>query len=148
MRVVLQRVRNASVTVGGREVAQIGQGLLALAGFSATDLTGEPGFERMAKRILGLRIFDDANGRLNLSLDEINGGLLLVSQVTLTASLTKGSRPSFHTAAPVEAARILFETFAQTVNRLFPRVQTGRFQAHMVVALENDGPVTFVLDDP
>jgi D-tyrosyl-tRNA(Tyr) deacylase len=101
----------------------------------------------MAKRLVSLRVFDDGEGRLNRSVQDVQGELLLVPQITLSASLSKGTRPSFHTAAPPEAARELFERFVLAVRTVYPRVSTGLFQAHMVVRLENDGPVTFVLTD-
>ena len=144
MRIVIQRVRKATVSVDGREIAQIGHGLLALVGFSAEE--PPDGFARMAQRIVKLRIFDDEQGRLNRSLQETNGELLLVPQITLTASLAKGTRPSFHTAAAPEAARSLFEQFVQAATSHYPQTRSGVFQAHMVVSLENDGPVTFVID--
>ena len=151
MKVVVQRVRRASVTVDGsgetsREVASIGQGLVALVGFAAQE--GLEGSARMAQRLLHLRIFDDEAGRLNRSLEDVQGELLLIPQVTLTTSLQKGTRPSFHTAAGPEAAQPLFEALVAAVRTRYPRVQAGVFQAHMVVRLENDGPVTFVLEEP
>ena len=146
MRIVLQRVRSASVSVDGREVARIGQGLLALVGFSAQETA--PPLARMAERLVSLRLFDDGTGRLNRSLKDIHGELLLVPQVTLTASVAKGTRPSFHTAAPAELARLLFARFVTDVQRIHPQVRMGQFQSHMVVALENDGPVTIILEEP
>jgi len=145
MRVVIQRVRSASVSVDGREVARIGQGAVALVGFSADEAVAQQAAHRMAQRLLSLRLFDDASGRLNRSLTDVGGELLLIPQVTLTASLEKGTRPSFHTAAPPERAKPLFETLAASARGLYSKVATGAFQAHMVVALEHDGPVTFVL---
>ena len=146
MRVVVQRVRSASVTVDGREVARIGPGLLALVGFSAQEPVAEQ-LPRMAQRLIKLRIFDDMEGRLNCSLQDIQGDLLLIPQITLTASLERGARPSFHTAAPPTAAKDLFDRFVVEARFVFPRVLAGPFQAHMIVNLENDGPVTFVLTD-
>ena len=145
MRIVIQRVRRASVEVDGREVASIGAGLLALVGFAAGERP-EGQFARMAERLLNLRIFDDPQGRLNRSLQDVGGELLLIPQITLTASLEKGTRPSFHTAAAPEEARHLFEAFSSATRTLHPRMAAGVFQARMVVNLENDGPVTFVLD--
>lgn len=147
MRIVIQRVRRATVTVDGREVARIGPGLLALVGFSARDQTAGVAASRLAQRLVTLRIFDDEAGRLNRSLQELQGELLLVPQITLTASLAKGTRPSFHTAAAPETARQLFEAFIEALRAIYPKVSTGEFQAHMVVSLENDGPVTFLLSD-
>lgn len=147
MRLVVQRVRSAAVEADGREAAAIGRGLLVLVGFSAE---GEPPerLARMAERLVKLRAFDDEAGRINRCLAEVQGALLVVPQVTLTASLEKGSRPSFHTAAAPELARSLFEAFVGKLRSLHPDVQTGVFQAAMLVRLENDGPVTFVLEDP
>jgi len=151
MRTVIQRVRSASVLVcdapehPGREVATITRGVLALVGFSATERP--QALERMANRILALRLFNDAEGRLNRSLQDVAADLLVVPQVTLTTSLAKGARPSFHTAAPPAAAQHLFESFVRLLKARHPTVQTGVFQAHMLVRLENDGPVTFVLDE-
>ena len=145
MRAVVQRVRSASVTVDGRETARIGPGLLVLAGFAPQDTPQV--LSRMASRLVCLRIFDDEAGRLNRSLKDIAGELLLIPQVTLTSSLAKGTRPSFHTAAAPDAARERFDGFVQAVKSLHPHVVTGVFQAHMLVRLENEGPVTFVLDE-
>ena len=144
MRIVLQRVRKAAVLVAGRPVAAIGPGLVALVGFAAQE--APEAADRLAKRLPGLRLFDDAEGRLNKSLQDIGGELLLVPQVTLTASLDGGMRPSFHTAAAPDTARGLFEAFASVVKAGYPRTAIGVFQAHMVIQLENDGPVTVVLD--
>jgi D-tyrosyl-tRNA(Tyr) deacylase len=130
----------------GREVAAIGPGLVALVGFSAGETAG-PQLERLARRLVQLRIFDDAQGRLNRSLQDVQGELLLIPQITLTASLESGNRPSFHTAAPAAAAGELFASFVKAVRTISPKVQAGVFQAHMIVSLENDGPVTFVLDE-
>ena len=116
MRVVIQRVRRAFITVDSREVARIGAGLVTLAGFSAGE--SPAGFRRMAERLAALRIFHDDQGRLNRSLRDTQGELLLIPQITLTASLAKGTRPSFHTAAAPDQARELFQTFvreAQTI---------------------------------
>ena len=145
MRVVIQRVRNASVSVDGHDVARIGHGLLALVGLAAEERPETA--PRMAKRLVNLRIFDDEAGRLNRSLQDVQGEILLVPQITLTASLSKGTRPSFHTAAAPEAARGLFDRFVQEVRVAYPKTVSGVFQSHMVVSLENDGPVTFVLED-
>ena len=147
MRIVIQRVRRATVTVDGREVAGIGPGLLALVGFSAQDASVSPKAVRLARRLVTMRIFDDAEGRLNRSLQDVQGELLLVPQITLTASLAKGTRPSFHTAATPEIARPLFDALIEELRAIYPRVSIGEFQARMVVSLENDGPVTFLLSD-
>ena len=145
MRIVIQRVRRASVAVDGREVASIGTGLLALVGFASHERPGSE-FVRMAERLVSLRIFDDPQGRLNRSLQDVGGELLLIPQITLTASFEQGARPSFHTAAAPEDARQFFETFTAAVRARYPRVAVGMFQSHMLISLENDGPVTVVLD--
>ena len=143
---LVQRVRRATVSVNDREVARIGQGLLALVGLAAQEEpTSGP---KLAQRLVKLRIFDDEAGRLNRSIQEVQGELLLIPQVTLTARLGHGTRPSFHTAAAPEAAKALFEAFVREVQAVYPKVSTGLFQAKMLVTLENDGPVTFVLDEP
>ena len=152
MRIVLQRVRKASVTVegpedgAGREVASIGPGLVALVGFSAKEADVEAQLPRLAKKLVQMRIFDDGSGRMNRSVADIDGEILLIPEVTLTTTLQKGTRPSFHTAAKPETARSLFDRFTQAVRATYPRVHYGPFQVHMVISLENDGPVTFVLD--
>ncbi len=146
MRLVVQRVRKASVSVDDREVTSIGPGLLVLVGFSAQESVSNVHSARAVKRIIQLRIFDDPQGRLNRSLQEVQGELLLIPQVTLTVSLQKGTRPSFHTCAPPETAKTLFEAFLKTAQDAYPRTSAGAFRAHMAVSLENDGPVTLVLD--
>jgi len=145
MRTVLQRVRSASVAVDGREVASIAQGLVALVGFGAAETPDA--LQRMARRLLSLRLFDDDAGRLNRSLPDVGGELLVVPQVTLTTRLDSGARPSFHTAAKPDDARRLFDAFLECLKQAHPAVKAGVFQAHMLLRLENDGPVTFVLDE-
>jgi len=148
MKAVIQRVRSASVTAAGREVARIGSGLVALVGFSAQETPATTDMPRIARRILTLRIFDDDAGRLNQSLEEVQGELLVIPQITLMASLTNGTRPSFHTAASPKEAKALYEALVSAIKAVYPHVSIGIFQAEMVVALENDGPVTFVLENP
>jgi D-tyrosyl-tRNA(Tyr) deacylase len=150
MRIVLQRVRRAEVRVGGEKVGSIGVGLAALVGFGGNDA---PGMERtspwttMLRKMLQVRIFPDANDRLNLSLDEYGGELLLVSQFTLYADCRKGRRPSFTPAAAPETARVLFDALARDAAAALGRpVATGRFGADMDVDLVNWGPVTILLD--
>lgn len=145
MRAVIQRVRRASVELDGVEATSIGSGLLVLIGFSAQGASNQ--LAQMAHRIVNLRVFDDASGRLNRSLSEVAGELLVIPQVTLTARLAKGTRPSFHTAAAATDAHRLFDEFIQRLRSIYPRVKTGVFQAQMVVHLDNDGPVTMVLDE-
>lgn len=140
---LLQRVLAASVSVDGEIVARIGPGLLALAAVERGDDARQA--ERLAERIVGYRVFDDAEGRMNLSLADTGGGLLLVSQFTLAADTRKGARPSFTPAADPETGHTLFETLVASARRRHGLVQTGRFGARMRVALVNDGPVTFWL---
>lgn len=141
---LIQRVSQASVTVEGEVVGQIGPGLLAFVGVEPED--SEAVLERMAERLLGYRVFADDAGRMNRSLRDTGGGLLLVSQFTLAADTRSGMRPSFTTAAPpVEAERIFNKLVAICREKHLPGVETGRFGAHMVVSLVNDGPVTFLL---
>lgn len=140
---LIQRVSTASVTVAGEIVGRIGPGLLALAAVERGD--GARQAERLAERIVGYRVFEDADGRMNLSLSDTGGGLLLVSQFTLAADTRKGARPSFTPAADPVAGQALFEALVDAARRLHPTVATGRFGARMQVALVNDGPVTFWL---
>ncbi|MFZ5607467.1 MAG: D-aminoacyl-tRNA deacylase [Pseudomonadota bacterium] len=144
MLALIQRVTAARVTVDGEAVGAIGPGLLALVGIEPDD--GEAQARRLAQRLLGYRVFEDAAGRMNRSLADTGGGLLLVSQFTLAADTRSGMRPSFGSAAPPEQARREFERLVTLCRELHPPgVETGRFGAHMVVSLVNDGPVTFLL---
>ena len=141
---LIQRVTSASVTVDGAVVGAIGPGLLALVAVEPGD--AEPQFRRMAERLLGYRVFEDAAGKMNRSLADTGGGLLLVSQFTLAADTKSGMRPSFSTAAPPVEAERGFDRLVAICRELHaPGVETGRFGAHMVVSLVNDGPVTFLL---
>ncbi len=144
MRAVLQRVDSASVKVAGEEIARIGKGLLVLAGISRTDTRED--LEWMARKIAELRVFDDAGGKLNLSLQDIGGQLLLVSQFTLYGDCRKGRRPSYSDAAEPAKAEMLYREFLEIARRLVPGAQSGRFQAAMDVSLTNSGPVTLILD--
>jgi D-aminoacyl-tRNA deacylase len=147
MRAVVQRVSRARVTVAGRVTGEIGPGLLILLGVAAGDTPAEADW--LAGKIAGLRVFADADGRMNLSLRERGGDALVVSQFTLLGSVRKGSRPSFNDAASPDLARSLYERFvAQLATALGRPVATGEFAAMMSVALENDGPVTLVIDTP
>ena len=140
---LLQRVAQAKVEVDGSSVGAIGPGLLVLLCAERGDTEGEA--DRLLERVLGYRIFGDAEGRMNLSLREVSGGLLLVPQFTLAADTRKGMRPSFTpAAAPAEGER-LFNYFAAKARAAYPDVETGRFGAHMQVSLTNDGPVTIWL---
>ena len=144
MRAVVQRVQHASVVVDGETVGQIGMGLLVLLGAGHDDT--EEDVRYVTGKIAGLRIFSDAEGKFNLSLADVGGDILLVSQFTLYADTRKGRRPSFTDAAAPEIAEALVERAAQLFREAGIRVETGRFGAHMKVALLNDGPVTITLD--
>jgi D-tyrosyl-tRNA(Tyr) deacylase len=144
MRIVLQRVSRAAVSVGDRRVAQIGSGVVILLGISPGD--GEEQAHYLAEKIANLRIFEDDNGKINRSLLEVGGEALLVSQFTLYADTRKGRRPSFTDAALPEVARPLVERFAACLSDLGIPTQTGEFGAHMLVEIANDGPVTIWLE--
>ena len=140
MKAIAQRVREARVEVAGRTIGQIGAGLLVLVCAERGD--DEATGERLLQKLLKLRIFPDAAGKMNLSLQDIQGGLLLVSQFTLAADLSTGNRPSFTQAAPPEEGRRLYDHLASRARVLHPQVATGEFGADMQVHLVNDGPVT------
>jgi D-aminoacyl-tRNA deacylase len=144
MLALIQRVTHARVEVGGETVGAIGPGLLALVGIQPGD--GEAQVARMSERLLGYRIFGDAAGRMNRSLSDCGGGLLLVSQFTLAADTASGMRPGFSTAATPDQAEPLFARLVEICREKHAAgVETGRFGAHMTVSLVNDGPVTFML---
>ncbi len=146
MRVVLQRVSRAEVRVDGRVTGRIGAGLVVLAGFAPGD--ADATLEWMAEKILTLRVFGDAQGKMNLALDDVGGALLVVSQFTLYGDAHKGRRPSFVNAAPPEAAIPLYQRFVALLRERSggSRVETGEFGAMMEVELVNDGPVTLILE--
>ena len=145
MKVIYQRVTSASVTVAGRVIGEIGAGVLLLVGITATDTAADT--EKMAKKIAGLRMFSDADGKFNDSLLDVQGSALAVSQFTLYANTRHGRRPDFLAAARPEQAQPLFEEFVRQLRAAgIADVQTGEFGADMQVALVNDGPVTLVLD--
>lgn len=147
MRVVVQRVREARVVVDGRTVGEIGPGLLVLAGFSPQD--GALALDWMARKLVQLRIFSDDEGKMNRSVLDAGGQILVVSQFTLLADARKGNRPSYVGAAPPPLADALYQQFVRQVESLLGRpVPTGEFGADMQVSLLNDGPVTLVLDSP
>ena len=145
MRIVLQRVSEASVTVEGEVVSEIGSGLLLLVGVAAGD--GEAQADWLAEKVAGLRIFSDEEGKMNLSVRDVGGEVLAVSQFTLLADTRKGKRPSFVRAAPPEEAEPRFDHFCERLRASgVGTVETGSFGAMMEVALVNDGPVTIVLE--
>jgi D-tyrosyl-tRNA(Tyr) deacylase len=141
---LIQRVQSARVDVGDELVGRIDAGLLALVAVQPDD--GETQTRRMLERLLGYRVFADHTGRMNRSLKDTGGGLLLVSQFTLAADTRSGMRPSFTSAAPPEHGRRWFDRLVELATEAHPGVETGRFGAHMMVQLVNDGPATFWLD--
>ena len=144
MRAVVQRVKRCRVTVDGNSVGQIGSGLLVLLGVSKEDT--EAAADYLAEKITGLRIFEDDDGKMNLSVQDKRGELLVVSQFTLYGDVRRGKRPSFDAAARPEEARRLYEHFVEKIRALGLRCDTGQFQAMMEVELVNSGPVTIILD--
>jgi D-tyrosyl-tRNA(Tyr) deacylase len=144
MRAVVQRVKWASVTVAGKVVGEIGPGLLVLLGVG--DCDSERDAEHLADKVINLRVFADQDHRMNLSVKETNGAILVVSQFTLHGDCRKGRRPSYNNAAAPEMAERLYEYFVMAVRTMGAPVSTGRFQAMMEVSLLNDGPVTILLD--
>jgi D-aminoacyl-tRNA deacylase len=144
MRVVLQRVRRAFVTIEGRVAGAIDRGFCLLVGFTQGDTIAQ--VEWMADKVAGLRLFGDENGKMNLSLEDVDGALLIVSQFTLYGDVAKGRRPSFIDAARPELAVPLYERFVATLRERGFTVATGEFGADMLVEIHNDGPVTLILD--
>lgn len=144
MKAVLQRVSRAKVTVAGQVVGEIGRGLLVLLGVEQGDTEADA--QQLADKAVQLRIFDDADGKMNLALADVGGAMLVVSQFTLLGDCRKGRRPSFIQAAPPDVAERLYETFIAAVGAQGIPVATGRFRATMDVELVNDGPVTLILE--
>ena len=144
MRAVLQRVTRASVRVGGETVGEIGRGLVVLLGVARDDTAEDARY--LLEKTVNLRVFDDGEGRMNCSVMEVGGALLVVSQFTLHGDVRRGRRPSWFEAAPPETAEPLYELFIAEARRLVPRVETGSFRRMMEVELVNDGPVTILLD--
>jgi D-aminoacyl-tRNA deacylase len=144
MRAVVQRVSRAKVTIESKTVGEIGNGLVVLLGIASDDTQGDADY--LASKIVALRIFDDLAGRMNVSLKDSFGGLLVVSQFTLYGDVRRGLRPSWSDAAPPELAEPLYEYFVQKCRELVERVETGSFRKMMQVELVNDGPVTLMLD--
>lgn len=145
MKVIIQRVTHAAVTVEKRTVAAIENGMLVLVGFAQGDEENQ--FDRMIKKILNLRIFNDENGKININIQQSGGSILLVSQFTLYADCHKGNRPSFVKAMSPAPAQVLYEQFVEWFIKAYPAVCSGIFGAYMQVELVNDGPVTIILED-
>lgn len=144
MKVLIQRVKHASVEVAGEIIGHIDHGLLALVAIQKDDT--EETLQRMANKLLSYRVFADTNRKMNMSVQDIQGGVLAISQFTLAANTQKGLRPSFSKAAPPEYAESLYNTFMNILRSLHPNIEQGRFAADMQVSLLNDGPVTFMLE--
>lgn len=144
MRACVQRVSEAHVTVNGAETGRIGRGLVVLLGVGHNDGAAEVCW--LAEKITGLRVFEDNAGKMNLSLTEVDGGILVISQFTLFGDCRRGRRPSFTEAAPPELAEQLYKAFVEALRKAGINVSTGKFREHMLVSLVNDGPVTLWLD--
>ena len=144
MKAVIQKVSRAEVKVAGQPIGRIGHGLCVFLGIGKND--GESNADHLAEKIKNLRIFEDENGKMNRSLEELGKEILVVSQFTLYGDCRKGNRPSFTCAAPPNEAEKLYEYFVQRLRRAGLRVETGQFKARMEVTLTNDGPVTFIVE--
>jgi D-tyrosyl-tRNA(Tyr) deacylase len=144
MRAVVQRVSRAQVTVNGEIAGEIGEGLLVLLGVGRDDTKADATY--LAEKIAGLRVFEDAEGKMNRSVQDVGGSVLVVSQFTLYGDVRRGKRPSFDAAAPPDKARQLYEFFVEQIRAAGLRCETGRFQEMMQVELVNEGPVTILLD--
>jgi len=144
MRAVVQRVTRARVTIAGETAGEIENGLVVLLGIAPDDTTDDADY--LAPKIVALRIFDDAEGRMNVSVKDIDGGLLIVSQFTLYGDVRRGLRPSWSDAAAPDIAEPLYDYFVESSRKLLGRVETGSFRKMMLVELVNDGPVTILLD--
>jgi D-tyrosyl-tRNA(Tyr) deacylase len=146
MRAVVQRVSSASVTIGAETCARVGRGFLVLLGVAEGDTEADADY--LAEKIAGLRVFEDEQGRMNLSLSDVGGSVLAVSNFTLLADCRRGRRPSFSGAAEPEQAKSLYERFVRRLQDSGVPVQTGQFQERMQVSLCNEGPVTLILESP
>ena len=144
MRAVVQRVKRAQVTVNGEITGKIDRGLLVFVGVARNDAEGDANY--LADKVIGLRVFEDENGKMNLAAGDVGGEILAVSQFTLFGDVRRGKRPSFDEAAPPQRARELYEYFAQRIHAMGLHCETGRFQEMMQVDLVNDGPVTILID--
>ncbi len=147
MKAVLQRVKNAKVEVEGKKIAEIEKGILIFVGFEKDDLNSlNQKIDYFTRKITGLRIFEDEHGKMNLSIKDINGQILVVSNFTLAGSVKKGKRPSFDNAMPPSDAKDCFKKFVNELRNHNVYVEQGEFQAYMQVSLTNDGPVTFFIE--
>ncbi len=146
MRAVVQRISKGEVRVDEQVVGSAGMGLMILVGFNKEDVTSDTGIHYIMEKCLNLRVFEDEKGKMNLSLQDIDGDLLIVPNFTLYGDCRKGRRPGFSDGAPVDAAKTLFESFVEVVRQRHQKVATGIFQADMAVDIINDGPVTLILD--
>jgi D-tyrosyl-tRNA(Tyr) deacylase len=144
MRAVVQRVSRAKVAIDGKVTGEIARGLLVLLGVGAGDTRADADY--LADKVIGLRVFEDAEGKMNLSVADVEGAILAVSQFTLYGDVRRGKRPSFDTAAPPQPARELYEYFVEKICSMGLKCETGRFQEMMQVELVNEGPVTILLD--
>jgi D-tyrosyl-tRNA(Tyr) deacylase len=144
MRAVVQRVTHANVSVDSKIIGKIGKGLVVLLGISSDDT--EKDLIYLAEKIMNLRVFEDEKGKMNISLKDIGGGLLIISQFTLYGDCRKGNRPSYSKAAPPEQAEMIYNNFVEYCKKQGARVESGKFQAEMLVEIYNDGPVTIMID--
>lgn len=144
MRLLIQRVRCASVQINNETIASIGRGLLVFVGVTQSDQAETA--QHLAEKTAYLRIFDDSDGKMNLDIQQVGGEVLVVSQFTLYADTSRGRRPGFEGAAKPDHAELVYRFFTQALRRLNLKVQEGRFQEQMIVSLENDGPATFILE--
>ena len=143
---VVQRVLSASVTVNGETVGEIGAGMVVLVAAETTDKDRDVSW--MANRLLGLRIFEDSEGKMNLSCEEVGGNFLIVSNFTVAGDTQAGRRPSFTKAAPFEAGKVFFDALVEEMRGSHPELQTGAYGEEMAVALVNDGPITLIVESP
>ncbi len=146
MRAVIQRVKESKITIGDKVIAKIGKGILVFLAIAKQDSIKD--VEYLARKIADLRIFDDNESKMNLSLKDVGGQILVVSEFTLLGDCRKGRRPSFDEAAPGQEAKVLYERFIKKLDELGLEVRSGKFQAYMDIRIINDGPVTFILDSP